>query len=67
MSHRRGTLSFEEQDFFFDVIFPGLDERRDDLDRDLFALLAKRLLEEGYTADTLRAIVNAANYSVGKN
>jgi hypothetical protein len=64
MSHRRGTLSTEEQEFLFEVVFPGLDERRDDLDRDLFVLLARRLIEAGYTVDSLKDFITAANESI---
>jgi hypothetical protein len=60
-------LSIEEEKFLFEVVFPGLDERRDDLDRDLFALLARRLIEAGYTADSLKNFINAANDSIRRN
>ena len=67
MSHRRGTLSTDEERFLFEVVFPGLDERRDDLDRDLFVLLARRLLEAGYTADDLSDFTTAADRSLQRN
>ena len=67
MSHPRGTLSTEEERFLFEVVFPGLDERRDDLDRDLFVLLARRLTEAGYTADDLGKFIIAADQSLSRN
>ena len=63
MSHNPQALTTEEQEFLFNTVFPGLDARRDTLDRDLFALLARRLLDAGYTADQLEQYVTAADLS----
>jgi hypothetical protein len=60
-------LSTDEERFLFEVVFPGLEERREDLDRDLFVLLARRLLEAGYTATTLSEFIIAADRSVSRN
>ena len=54
------TLSADEESFLFEEVFPGLDERRADLDRDLFALLARRLIEAGYTVEFLQRVVAIA-------
>ena len=67
MSRHSGTLSTDEEHFLFEVVFPGLDERRDDLDRDLFTLLARRLIEAGYTADDLNNFITAADQSLQRN
>ena len=61
------SLSRDEEHFLFETVFPGLDERREDLDRDLFILLARRLIEAGYTADTLGQFVAIANRSIRRN
>lgn len=63
ISHEAHPLTIEEERFFFEVVFPGLDARRDALDRDLFILLARRLLDAGYTADQLELYVTAADQS----
>ena len=67
MSHRKGTLSTDEEHFLFEIVFPGLEERRGDLDRDLFVLLARRLIEAGYTADDLNKFITAADQSLQRN
>ena len=63
MSRGRQPLTTEEQEFLFRTVFPGLDARRETLDRDLFALLARRLLDAGYTADQLEQYITAADNS----
>jgi hypothetical protein len=44
-----------------------LDERRDDLDRDLFSLLAVRLLNAGYTLENLTKFLSIADKSIRRN
>ena len=67
MSRQSETLTTEEQKFLFEVVFPGLDERRDDLDRDLFSLLAVRLLNAGYTLENLTKFLSIADKSIRRN
>jgi hypothetical protein len=67
MALRTRTLSRDEENFLFNTVFPGLDARRDDLDRDLFVLLARRLIEAGYTVDTLGQFVASADRSLRRN
>jgi hypothetical protein len=67
MSPESQTLTTEEQDFLFHTVFPGLDARRETLDRDLFALVARRLLDAGYTADQLEQYIVAADQSRNKS
>ena len=61
MSRTPQPLTTEEQDFLFRTVFPGLDAHRETLDRDLFALLARRLLDAGYTAEQLEQYITAAD------
>ena len=63
MSDIRQPLTTEEQDFLFGSVFPGLDAHRETLDRDLFVLLARRLLDAGYTAAHLEHYIIAADRS----
>ena len=60
-------LTLDEQAFLFNTVFPGLDARRTTLDLDMFALLARRLLDAGYTAAQLELYILAADQSRQKD
>ena len=61
------TLTAHEEDFVLGV-FDELNGMRDNLDRDLFALLAHRLVSAGYDASHLESIVEtAADFQASPN
>ena len=64
MRQHRSVLSNDEENFIFDVVMEGLDSKRADLDLDLFALLAHRLMKAGYTSTQLEAIITTAANTV---
>ena len=60
MAGQRSLLSKDEERFIFDVVMEGLNDKRADLDLDLFALIAHRLMKAGYTSTQLEAIITTA-------
>jgi hypothetical protein len=64
MRQHRSVLSNDEENFIFDVVIEGLNNKRDDLDLDLFALLSHRLMKAGYTSTQLEAIIATAANAV---
>jgi hypothetical protein len=64
MRQHRSVLSNDEENFIFDVVMEGLDNKRADLDLDLFALLSHRLMKAGYTSTQLEAIIATAANTV---
>ena len=64
MAEQRSLLSKDEERFSFDVVIEGLNDKRADLDLDLFALLTHRLMKAGYTSMQLEAIIATADNTV---
>jgi hypothetical protein len=64
MAEQRSLLSKDEERFIFDVVIEGLNDKRADLDLDLFALLTHRLMKAGYTSTQLEAIIATAANAV---